>query len=103
MPLSDPVLENARFLNFTRRELADLSEVEYFIERFSLLFPFGSDPAKMDLLRDEFIAYQLLQKSDVPSDIWEKATIYPEPEQSSPKFHGHNLGIPSYYEQCRWQ
>ena len=60
LPLSDPLLKNARFLNFTRRELADLSEVEYFIKRFSLLFPFGSDPAKTDQLRDEFTSYQLL-------------------------------------------
>ena len=85
LPLSDPLLKNARFLNFTRRELADLSEVDYFIERFSLLFPFRSDPAKMDQLWDEFTSYQLLQKSDVPSDIWEKATIYPEPEHSCSK------------------
>ena len=83
LPLSDPLLKNARFLNFTRRELADLSEVEYFIGKFSLLLPFGSDPTKMDQLRDEFTLYQLLRESDVAVDIWEKATIYPERNDSS--------------------
>lgn len=36
LPLSDPVLKSARFLNFARRESADLSEVD-FVGRFPFL------------------------------------------------------------------
>ena len=75
LPLSDPLLKNARFLNFARRESADVSEVEYFVGRFSSLLPFSSDPAKMNQLGDEFVSYQLLEKDDVPADVWENATI----------------------------
>lgn len=64
LPLSDPVLKSARFLNFARRESADLSEVD-FVGRFPFLLPFSSDPARMDELRDEFLSYQLLEEGDV--------------------------------------
>lgn len=33
LPLKDDLLQNARFLNFHRRESANLSEVDYFAER----------------------------------------------------------------------
>ena len=82
LPLSDPLLKNARFLNFARRESADVSEVEYFVGRFSSLLPFSSDPTKMNQLGDEYVSYQLLEKGDVPADVWENATIYPEESSS---------------------
>ena len=33
LPLKDDLLQNARFLNFHRRESANLSEVDYFAQR----------------------------------------------------------------------
>ena len=30
----------------------------------------------MERLKEEFISYQLLQKSDVPADVWRQAAIY---------------------------
>ena len=53
-----------------------MSQLEYFIDRYSSLLPFNSDPGKMESLTDEFISYQLLEESDVPADIWKKAGIY---------------------------
>ena len=32
----------------------------------------------MNQLGDEFVSYQLLEKDDVPADVWENATIYLE-------------------------
>ena len=62
-------------LNFMERESVELSQLEYFIDRFSSLLPHKSDPAKMEKPKDEFISYQLLEDSDVPANVWEKATI----------------------------
>jgi len=58
-----------RFLNFAWKESTDLSEVEYFVGRFSSLLPFSSDPTKMNQLGDEFVSYQLLEKDDMPADV----------------------------------
>jgi len=38
------------------------------------LLPYES-PQEMDVLSDEFTAYQLLQESDIPKDIWDKAAV----------------------------
>jgi len=39
----------------------------------------------MEMLKDEFISYQLLEKSDVPTSVWERATIYVEDSETSSK------------------
>ena len=33
LPLNDDLLKNAKFVNFGRRDCANLSEVEYFVKR----------------------------------------------------------------------
>ena len=72
LPLNDPLLKSARFLDFTQRESSELSQLEYFIDRYCSLLPHKSDPAKMEKLKDEFISYQLLEESDIPASIWER-------------------------------
>ncbi|XP_071501886.1 uncharacterized protein [Diadema antillarum] len=74
LPLDDRLLRNAAFVNFRRRENAALSEVEYFIDRFSALLPFQS-PQEMDKLADEFSAYQLMNDEVVPQSVWTKAKV----------------------------
>ena len=76
LPLDDPILKNAGFVNFAQRESAQLSQIEYFIDRYSSVLPFNSDPALMERLKEEFISYQLLEESDVPADVWKQAAIY---------------------------
>lgn len=36
LPVSDALLKNAAFVNFSERESADFSQVEYFVERQSV-------------------------------------------------------------------
>ena len=72
LPLEDPILKNARLVNFTQRESAELSQVEYFVKRYPSILPLNSDPALMDKLKDELLSYQLLEESDVPADVWKK-------------------------------
>ena len=50
LPISDPVFIKAQFVDFSKREHADFTPIEYFVDRFSLLSPFKSDIVKMDRL-----------------------------------------------------
>ena len=54
--------------------MSNLSEVEYFVDRLSFLLHFSSNPAEMVKLWNEAISYHLLDESDVPRDVWDKAT-----------------------------
>ena len=74
LPLDDPLLKNARFLNFRKKESATMSQVEYFVNRYSVLLPFN-EPAQIETLKEEFISYQLLDEDDVPMEVWDKATV----------------------------
>lgn len=69
LPLDDPVLKNARFLNFEKKESADTSPLEYFSTRYPSLLPSNSDSEKMETLKDEFTSYQLLEARDVPASV----------------------------------
>ena len=89
LPLNDQVLLNARFLNINERCSVELSQVLYFVNRYSLLFPFSHDPIKLKILKDEFYSYQLLEDKDIPIDVYEKAAIisdYGEHVQSAKLF-----------------
>ena len=41
----------------------------------------------MDRLQEEFLDYQLLEKSDIPSGVWEEAIVYEEGEGEEKKQH----------------
>ncbi|CAB4028208.1 Hypothetical predicted protein [Paramuricea clavata] len=71
LPLNDDLLENAKLVNFNRREYAELSEVEYFVNRFELLLSFQS-PQEMDKLSEEFVEFQLLCDDDIRKQIYGK-------------------------------
>ena len=60
-------------------------QVEYFVNRYSVLQPF-SDLAQIETLKDEFISYQLLDESDVPTEVWDKATITVDEESRASLF-----------------
>lgn len=53
-----------------------LSATQYNITscRFNQSLPYGS-PQELDHLQEEFIEYQLLEESDIPQDVWKKATV----------------------------
>ena len=67
LPFNDPVLKHAKFVDFGKRMQASFESVEYFVKRYQDILHFG--PAKFDSLHDEFVAYQLLQDSDIPEKI----------------------------------
>ncbi|XP_041470149.1 uncharacterized protein LOC121419757 [Lytechinus variegatus] len=77
LPLDDRLLKNAAFVNFMRRENATLSEVEFFVDRFSTLLPYQS-PQEMDRLAEEFTTYQLMEEDTIPRDVWTRAKVSEE-------------------------
>ena len=73
-PLKDDVLLHAKFVNFERREECGFDSVEFFVHRYSHLQGLTS-PSEMELLQEEFISYQLLSDTDIPSRIWDEAKV----------------------------
>ena len=78
LPFHDSVLHNAKFLNFEKKEECTFSNVEFFCSKYSRLLNFS--PIQMDKLQEEFIQYQLLERSDIPDMIWTQALIKEERE-----------------------
>ena len=72
MPLNDPLLEASMFLDFEQRELANVADVEYFIDRFEILGG-RDDPILLNKIHEEFLDYQLLNREDIPKSVWQKA------------------------------
>ena len=76
LPFNDPVLKHAKFVNFGKRTQASFELVEYFVKRYQDILHF--DPAKFDSLYDEFVAYHLLQDSDIPKKVINEAAVVSE-------------------------
>ena len=65
------ILKCSRFVNIYTKLQSTFSDVEYFVQQYSsILQPNG--PEDLDKLHDEFIAYQLIQVSDIPDSIWRR-------------------------------
>ena len=92
LPLKYEELENAYFLNFQTRETSLFSQVEFFVTRYNnkmylqlhymknniislrypSLLPF-STVTELNKLEEEFLEYQLLERSQIPESVWESA------------------------------
>ena len=55
------------------------------MNRYSVLLPFN-DLAQMEIQKDEFISYLLLDESDVPTEVWNKGTITVDKESRASLF-----------------
>jgi len=51
LPMNDEMLRNAAFVSFRSKESANFSQVEYFVQRFNTLLPYGS-PQDLDHLME---------------------------------------------------
>ena len=74
LPFSDEVLNHCMFVNFEVKDDCTFSSVEYFCARYSHILKFT--PSDLDRLQEQFLDYQILSKRDIPSTIWEEATVY---------------------------
>lgn len=71
LPLSDEVLMHSVFVNFTERESCEFESVEFFVEQFRL----NLSSKDLNELQEEFLAYQLLDESDIPKSVWDDACV----------------------------
>ena len=85
LPFGDCVLNHARFLNFERKEECAFDSVEFFCAKYSELLQFT--PAQMDKAQEEFVDYQLLEKSDIPDAVWKEAIVYEEGAEEEKQYH----------------
>ena len=85
LPFGDCTLNNSRFVDFEKKEECTFDSVEFFCSKYSNLLK--HTPAQMDRLQEEFLDYQLLEKSDIPTGVWEEAIVYEEGEGEEKKQH----------------
>lgn len=89
LPFSDPVLVNSRFVNFERRSECTFDSVEFFCAKYANIFNYNS--SKMDKLQEEFVDYQLLDRTDIPEAVWEESVVYEEEEGQEEKKQYHRM------------
>ncbi|KAJ4918118.1 hypothetical protein JOQ06_000114, partial [Pogonophryne albipinna] len=74
LPLNDPLLPHAEFVDFRQRQNSHVDDVLYFVQRYKHLLPF-EDPREQDRISDEFLEYQMLEETDIPDMVWKGALV----------------------------
>lgn len=108
LPLNDPLLKAATFVNFNQRESADSLQPEYFVSRYVLVYAYTSkmcysslscivyrfqhlldfsSPLELSKLGEEFVDYQLLSDSDIPQSVWDAAKLASNDDDDEDKFY----------------
>lgn len=64
-PLNEELLFHAKWVDFTRRLECTFISVEYFVRKYSSIFP----NLDIERLNDEFIVYQSMSDSDIPVTV----------------------------------
>ncbi|KAJ4942118.1 hypothetical protein JOQ06_011986 [Pogonophryne albipinna] len=73
LPLNDPLLPHAEFVDFRQRQNSHVDDVLYFVQRYKHLLPF-EDPREQDRISDEFLD-QMLEETDIPDMVWKGALV----------------------------
>lgn len=71
---NDDILQYARLVNFEERGKACFEDVLFFIKRYQHLLPYQT-AQHANKVQKEFTEYQLLDKSDIPHDIWDQSLV----------------------------
>ncbi|KAM4741391.1 uncharacterized protein FYW61_002881 [Anableps anableps] len=74
LPLNDPLLSHAVFVDFKKRLDCRLDDVLYFVRRYNHLLPFN-DPKEQDNIGDEFLNYQAVEECEIPPAVWKDALV----------------------------
>ncbi len=76
--MSEGLLCDANFLNFEKRTGVGFNSIEYFVNRYPFLNGLTIS-SEMGLLQEEFVEYQLLSDTDIPTDaarVGEDENVY---------------------------
>ena len=63
--------------------------MEFFCAKYANIFNYNS--SKMDKLQEEFVDYQLLDRTDIPEAVWEESVVYEEEEGQEEKKQYHRM------------
>lgn len=72
-PINDELLSNAEWLDFEKRQSKNFMAVEYFTHKFPHLF----HNMDVDLLAEQFMAYQILPDDAIPASVKTDAGLAP--------------------------
>ena len=72
-------------MNFEKRAECTFDSVEFFCAKYSNLLQLT--PSQMDKLQEEFIDYQLLDKSEIPEVVWKEALMFEDETEDNRKEH----------------
>ena len=91
LPFDDIMLKHAQFVNFEHRENCSFESVKFFCTKYSNLLTFTT--VQMDNLQEQFVAYQLLHKADIPETIWEESLTTEKETESGQTIQYHRMDI----------
>ena len=87
-PLSDDLLMNAKWIDVSDRIAGNWSNVEYFLQRYPLLYSIPQDE-----LYDEYFDYQTLKDSEIGTQAWEEAKIIDCEENGVPTVFHYRVDV----------
>ncbi|KAL1276186.1 hypothetical protein QQF64_035809 [Cirrhinus molitorella] len=67
LPLEEPLIKHAKFVDVRQRAESDIEDVLYFVERFPHLLPYRG-PEEHDLLGEEFLNYQTMPMTSLQDE-----------------------------------
>ena len=77
LPLNDPFLKHCQFINFDERikhSFVDVTEIIKLMPHLHGKFQF--DVSLLDQLEEEVLAYQGMEKNEIPQYVWDQAAVY---------------------------
>ncbi|MCI4395784.1 hypothetical protein PGIGA_G00196000 [Pangasianodon gigas] len=81
LPLNDPILSHAQFVDFRQRLDTKRDDVLYFVQSYLLPFDDAREP---DSMGEEFLDFQMLEDTDIPERVWKTALVKVDGEK---EFH----------------
>ena len=71
LPIDNPVLKDAVFVDFSKHENVDLDNILFFVKRFDL----NMEASVVNKLSEEFLDFQHIDDAEIPDSVWTEATV----------------------------
>ena len=71
LPIDNPVLKDAVFVDFLKGENVDLDNILFFVKRFDL----NMEASVVNKLSEEFLDFQYIDDAEIPDSVWTEATV----------------------------
>ena len=71
LPIDNPVIKDAAFVDFSKHENVDLDNILFFVKRFDL----NMEASVVNKLSEEFLDFQYIDDAEIPDSVWTEATV----------------------------